>query len=322
MVAACGDDDDVASTDAFCELARTVDEQAGPPTVAQLNQYKDVRPDEIGAEVDLAADAIIAADGDIGAAFGDPDVAEAIDRIDAYEVDTCGIEDDGEGDDEDAASGDIDPAFAEYCAASADLDESDGPPTPEQFEELRTLAPDEIGEEVGLVVDALVASDFDFGTAFGDPEVGAAMDSIDAFETESCGKTDDGGEDDDVVTEPTPGATVVPVTAVDFAFEGVPAEVPAGPVSLAFQNKGDSAHEMAVFRIGEGFELDELLAQESEPTDEQATDVGGTFGAPGDPTSYVNGDLEAGTYALVCFIPGPEGKSHYELGMKTTFTVT
>ena len=33
-------------------------------------------------------------------------------------------------------------------------------------------------------------------------------------------------------------------------------------------------------------------------------------------------DLEPGTYALVCFIPGPGGEAHYELGMKTTFTVS
>ena len=38
---------------------------------------------------------------------------------------------------------------------------------------------------------------------------------------------------------------------------------------------------------------------------------------------YLNAEeLTPGTYAVVCFIPGPEGKAHHELGMKTTFTVS
>ena len=216
----------------------------------------------------------------------------------------------------------IDPAFADYCAASAALDESQGPPTPEQFEELRTLAPDDVAEEVGFAVDALIASDFDFGTTFADPEVIAAVDVIDAFEAAECGKTPDAGDEEAVVLEPTPGAPVVPVTGMDYEFVGIPAEIPAGPVSLSFENLGDAAHEMLVLRLGDGFTLDEILALEGEPTEEQATEFGVTFGAPGDPISYVNGDLQPGTYAVVCFIPGPGGKPHFELGMKTTFAVS
>ncbi len=329
--AACGDDDtteaagdDTPSTDAYCDVASAVNEQDGPPTDEQIGQLKDLAPEEISDDVASVADAIAAADGDLGKALGDDGISAALDRIDAYDVDTCGIEAGDEGGEDDGAAGDIDPAFAEYCAASAALDESEEAPTPEQFEELRTLAPDEISEEADIVVDALIASDFDFGTTFADPEVSAAVERIEAFEVESCGASPDEGDDEEdaLVLEPTPGATLVPVSGVDFAFDGIPAEIPAGPVSFAFDNDGESAHEMFVARIGDGFTLDELLALDSEPTEEQAEEIGGTFGSPGDPTSYVNGDLEPGTYAVVCFIPGPGGKPHYELGMKTSFTVS
>ncbi|HEX4901899.1 MAG TPA: hypothetical protein VFV42_03755, partial [Acidimicrobiales bacterium] len=114
-----------------------------------------------------------------------------------------------------------------------------------------------------------------------------------------------------------------PVVGVDFAFEGIPATVPAGDVSFEFSNEGEAAHEMALFKLGEGVQLDDLLASEEEPSEEEATEVGFTFATPGQGGHFLNAeDLEAGTYAVVCFIPGPEGKSHHELGMKATFTVS
>ena len=217
--------------------------------------------------------------------------------------------------------GEAEGADSEYCRLSAEMNEQDGPPSPEQLEALREAAPEEIKAEADVVVDAFVAAEGDFGKVFSDPAVEENLGAIEEYDAEVCG-IDNGGEEDEPDTEPIEGAQVVPVTAVDFAFEGLPAEIPAGPTSFEFTNDGEAAHEMAVFKLGEGVDLDALLASEEEPTESEAQEVGFTFSEPGGDTTYLNAeDLAAGTYAVVCFIPGPEGKPHYELGMKTTFTV-
>jgi len=227
----------------------------------------------------------------------------------------CGDSDDGA----DTAAADL----AAYCALTETVDSQDGPPTVEQLNEFKRLRPDAVGDDIDLVADRFIEAGEDIGAVFSDPAVGDALERIEVHDAGACGIPDPDGDGDgeEQDSEPAEGAQVIEVTGVDFAFEGVPAEIPAGPVALGFTNGGESAHEMGVFRLGDGVDLDAVLASDGEPTDDEATDVGFVFGAPGDPTHYVNADLEPGTYALVCFIPGPEGKAHHELGMKTTLVV-
>lgn len=215
-------------------------------------------------------------------------------------------------------------AESEYCRLATELDQQDDMPSPEQLEALRDAGPDEIQAELDVVVEAFLAAEGDIGKAFSDPAVEENLGAIEDYEADVCGLGDgeeEGGEDEELETEAAEGAEVVPVTGVDFAFEGLPAEVAAGPTAFEFTNDGDVAHEMAIFKLGDGVELDALLAAEEEPTDEEAQDIGFTYAGPGEGGVFVNADLDAGTYAVVCFIPGPEGKPHYDLGMKTTFTV-
>ena len=229
----------------------------------------------------------------------------------------------GDDDEESTAAGDE--STSEYCRLASELDEQDDFPDPEQLEALRDAGPGEISEELDVVVGAFLEADGDVGKAFSDPAVEENLGAIEDYEADVCGLGDGEDEDegeDEPVTEPIEGAQVVPVTGVDFAFEGIPAELDAGPTSFEFTNEGEAAHEMFIARLGEGVVLDDLLAADEEPTDEQAQDIGGTYSEPGGTTTYVNAeDLEPGTYAVLCFIPGPEGKPHYELGMKTTFQV-
>ena len=208
----------------------------------------------------------------------------------------------------------------EYCDLVEEMDGQDGPPTEAQLEKIKEIRPDEIGEATDRVADALLTAEGDYGSVFSDPAVQEDIGVLEEHDARVCGfETSEGEEEPD--TEPAEGAQVIPVTGVDFAFEGIPAEVPAGPVAFEFTNNGEAAHEMAIFKLGEGVELDPLLAAEREPTEEEATEAGGTFSEPGGEPTYANTELEPGTYAVVCFIPGPEGKAHYELGMKTTFEV-
>jgi len=220
------------------------------------------------------------------------------------------------GDDDDTASADVE----EYCAFIEQLDTQDGPPTNEQLEEIQELAPDAVKDDTAMVAEAFIAADGDIGAVFSDPDIEEAFGRMEAHDAEVCGfeTTEDEDEPD---TEPAEGAQIVPVRAVDFAFEGIPAEVPAGPVAFELTNDGDSAHEMVIIALAEGADLDALLSSEEEPSEDEAREVGGTFAPPGEGGVYANVELEPGTYAVVCFIPGPEGKSHHELGMRTTFTV-
>lgn len=333
LAVACGDDDDteaatddttadtVAEGDAasgedfseYCAATAELDEQDGPPTAEQMENIKSLAPEEIGEDVEFVADAFIEADGDFGKVFGDPEVEERIGTIEEWEGANC------EGGEEFAVA----PENQEYCDFVEELDSQDGPPTNEQLERMKEIRPDAVGEDTDMVADAFIAADGDFGKVFSDPEIEEAFGRMEAHDAEVCGFETEEGEEDEVATEPLDGAEVIPVTAVDFGFEGIPSEVAAGPVSFELTNDGEAAHEMALFRLGEGVELDALLAAEEEPSDEEAQDIGFTFAAPGEGGAYLNAEeLTPGTYAVVCFIPGPEGKAHHELGMKTTFTVS
>lgn len=224
----------------------------------------------------------------------------------------------GDDDAESAAS------VEEYCDLIEELDGQEDLPSEEQLTRLKEIRPDAIGAETDAVADAFIESDGDVGKIFSDPEMEANFAAMEEHDVEACGFEPEGGGEEgeeEPETEPTEGAQVVPVSGVDFGFEGLPASIGAGPVSFEFSNDGESAHEMVIFQLGEGVDLDALLASDEEPSEDQAREVGGTFGEPGGAVTYANTDLEPGEYAVICFIPGPGGKPHYELGMKSTFTV-
>ncbi len=69
------------------------------------------------------------------------------------------------GDDDESGSS------AEYCVLATELDAQDDLPTTEQLEALRDAGPEEISEELDVVVGAFIAADGDFGKAFADPAV-------------------------------------------------------------------------------------------------------------------------------------------------------
>jgi hypothetical protein len=131
------------------------------------------------------------------------------------------------------------------------------------------------------------------------------------------------------------------VTAVDFAFEGVPAEVPSG-TTLGLTNSGQEVHEMVVVRklptTTQSFE--ELLALPQDQALGLVQDIGFAFAEPGATAAQVVTTGEAGDYLMVCFIPAGTtslpsidpaaseppslgtGAPHFTLGMLKEFTVT
>ena len=136
-------------------------------------------------------------------------------------------------------------------------------------------------------------------------------------------------------------SAAVMVTAVDFAFENVPAEIPGG-TTLGLTNNGQEVHEMVVVRklptTTQSFE--ELLAMPQDQALGLVQDIGVAFAEPGATSADVVTTGEAGDYLMVCFIPAGTtslpsidpassempslgtGAPHFTLGMVKEFTVT
>lgn len=131
------------------------------------------------------------------------------------------------------------------------------------------------------------------------------------------------------VTEPAEEAeapeTDGSVLLQDFEFEA-PATMPSGEVTLQVANNGPQPHEMGVLKLDEGFTIDDLVASlqsEEEPTGPPpVTSAGGLGVIPAGAEGFAVLNLEAGTYALLCFVPDTEtGQPHAALGMVGSFTV-
>lgn len=118
----------------------------------------------------------------------------------------------------------------------------------------------------------------------------------------------------------------VPVSGIDYAFEGVPATIDAGTVAFAFTNESEAEeHEMILLRKGDGVTMSfqEILELPEEEAMTNAEFVGATFAPPGGEGSTL-AELEAGDYAMVCFIPvggGEDGPPHFAEGMLQEFAV-
>lgn len=121
----------------------------------------------------------------------------------------------------------------------------------------------------------------------------------------------------------------VEVTGVDYAFEDVPETIPAGTTSFAFTNAAETEeHEMIVFRKADGVTetFEDLLQLGEEESADKLQFVTAAFAPPGEEGSTL-AELEAGDYAMVCFIPVGGGefdgtsRTHLDEGMIQEFTV-
>ena len=144
------------------------------------------------------------------------------------------------------------------------------------------------------------------------------------------------------------GAEENRVTAVNYAFQGMPATFEAGHRLFRLRNTGTELHELILIRkkatTTESF--DQILAlgsEDQEAAEAKVDQVGALFAFPAAPSGPESVDASAfldltpGQYAAVCFIPvgltpaaaeaaertnqEPEGPPHFTRGMKTEFTV-
>ena len=135
---------------------------------------------------------------------------------------------------------------------------------------------------------------------------------------------------DSWVYDNCPGSQVA-VTATDYAYQGVPATLPAGPANFKMTNAAPKEdHMMAILKLtpaGEGRELSKILAMPEKKQDKyfEPDDQGAFMFAPAGQVGYVPINLESGTYAYVCFLPvggKNSGAPHFTEGMYGSFTVS
>lgn len=153
------------------------------------------------------------------------------------------------------------------------------------FDEVQANAPQEVSEPVGIVVDATRQA-FAEGTpeTFMSFEFNDAANEVNSYLFDNC------------VDEK------LEVTAVEYAFEGVPDTVSAGRVGLRFTNDGDEYHEFFLFRKNDGVteSFDEILALPEEQREELMTFVGAANREPGEPPVSSVFEAEAGEYIALC----------------------
>jgi uncharacterized cupredoxin-like copper-binding protein len=123
-----------------------------------------------------------------------------------------------------------------------------------------------------------------------------------------------GGDDEATVT----------ITLQEFAVGADPASVSAGSITFEATNEGpDDVHEFVV--IATDLAITDLPTVEDGSVDEAGEGlevIGEIEDIPVGETQSVTLDLEAGNYALICNIyDAEEDESHYEEGMRTSFTV-
>lgn len=121
-----------------------------------------------------------------------------------------------------------------------------------------------------------------------------------------------------------PAPNVVTVHAKDFAFAGVPAQIPAGMTTFTLVNDGPALHHVEIVRLDSGktlANLEEALAKPAAPPTWAVFQGGPNVPQPGKDASATL-DLQPGNYAMICLVDLPGGVPHFAKGMTHPFTVS
>ena len=123
-------------------------------------------------------------------------------------------------------------------------------------------------------------------------------------------------------TTSAPQPNVVIVHAKDFSYDA-PAEIPAGMTKFKLINDGKTPHHLSLVRLDSGKTLadlkHELAMPAAPPTWVHAAGGPNAVGPGGMDSATV--DLMPGNYAMICYVPIPDGVPHFAKGMIAAFTV-
>ncbi len=121
----------------------------------------------------------------------------------------------------------------------------------------------------------------------------------------------------------TPSPNVLAITATDYAFDA-PAQIPAGFTTVRVTSSGKEFHQAALLRIEHGKTFADFAAaiKQNGPPAPWIVPAGGPNPPMPNGTSESMQYLAPGTYAIVCFVPSPDGTPHIAKGMMRELTVT
>jgi hypothetical protein len=123
---------------------------------------------------------------------------------------------------------------------------------------------------------------------------------------------------------PAPAAQSITIAASDYTFS-TPETLPAGLTTIRLTNSGQEPHHAQLLRLNDGVSFDQFTAalqQEGEGALRLVSGEGGPGAIDPQGNSEVTLDLKPGTYALACFIAGPDGVPHLMKGMLKPIQVT
>ena len=117
--------------------------------------------------------------------------------------------------------------------------------------------------------------------------------------------------------------SAVTVVTTDYTFDA-PSELPAGLTTFRLVNQGPSLHHIQLVKFGDGKTFADFMAalKAGGPPPKWASMEGGPNPSELGDTSSTAVMLEPGNYAMLCFIPGPDGIPHVAKGMVRPLTVT
>ncbi len=147
---------------------------------------------------------------------------------------------------------------------------------------------------------------------FNGPEGFALLTPVDAWIYDNC-----------------PG-TQVPVTAIDYEYQGMPATLKSGVNKFKLTNTAPKEdHMIAITKLtpaAQGKDVEEILALPEKKQGKYVDEADGAFAfAAAGQTGYAPATLSPGTYMYVCFIPvggKRNGAPHFAEGMYGSFTVS
>lgn len=183
-------------------------------------------------------------------------------------------------------------AFCEAELAAEAAIAGEAPDADAKVDAMIELAPDEIRSSVE---DAMANAE----SGAGDPAFDEPYGEVMAFLVDRC------------------DAHEQAVTLTDDGFDGLPAEIEAGPTVITATNDGTAAHAALLLGLPEGTEADALVGLGPDELLATAPVVSGTFLAPG-VGSYLAVDLEPGEYALVCPLPEDAGHAAHDALLTVT----
>lgn len=133
----------------------------------------------------------------------------------------------------------------------------------------------------------------------------------------ACAKTEPPPEQ--AAAPPAPAApNLVHVTATDYVFQA-PDTLPSGVTTFHLMNEGKEVHHVVLIKTP----LAEFQkANPAAPPPPDLVVLGGPNAASPAGTAEATVDLLPGSYTMVCFVPGPDGKPHMMKGMVRALEVT